>query len=140
MENGNSMKNKSQQKLTRKAFIKTATLVSATPVLSMIGASKANAQAKNNPSDLKSSESNARLGDEYLEKGLIGLARGSHNGGWFPAHWGANMIAAYYICKENDIDEQTVLTTKKKVGSHDQGSSSSPVFTLYRGTGRSKTH
>jgi len=44
------------------------------------------------------------LDDSYLEKGLTGMARAD---GWFNAHWGAAVLAGYYMCKENRIDEKT---------------------------------
>jgi len=55
---------------------------------------------------------NSALDDSYLEKGLIGMARAK---GWFYAHWGAAVLAGYYLCKENCLDEQTATAVKKQL-------------------------
>lgn len=52
------------------------------------------------------------LDDSYLEKGLIGMARSE---GWFNAHLGAAVLAGYYLCKENQLSEQTVAGIKKQL-------------------------
>ena len=38
------------------------------------------------------------LDDSYLVRGLTGMSKA---GGWFNAHWGAAVLAGYYLCKEN---------------------------------------
>ena len=45
------------------------------------------------------------LDDSYLVNGLTGMAKAN---GWFDAHWGAGILAGYYLCKENRLDEETV--------------------------------
>ncbi|MBT3375661.1 MAG: hypothetical protein HN742_15570 [Lentisphaerae bacterium] len=57
-------------------------------------------------------ESNARLGDSYLEKGLTGMARAD---GWFDAHWGAAVLAGCYLCRENQLDHRTVDGIKSQL-------------------------
>ena len=52
------------------------------------------------------------LGEEYLIKGLTGLARTCDKGGWFQAHWGAAVLASYYLCQENDLDERIKSAVK----------------------------
>lgn len=52
------------------------------------------------------------LDDSYLERGLIGMARAE---GWFDAHWGAAVLAGYYLCKENRLDEPTTTAIRKQL-------------------------
>ena len=52
------------------------------------------------------------LDDSYLVKGLTGMARAE---GWFDAHWGAGVLAGYYLCRENHLDEQTTAGVKKQL-------------------------
>ena len=52
------------------------------------------------------------LDDSYLVTGLTGMARSK---GWFPAHMGAAVLAGYYLCKENNLDEETVAVIKKQL-------------------------
>ncbi len=52
------------------------------------------------------------LDDSYLATGLTGMARSK---GWFPAHMGAAVLAGYYLCKENALDEQTVAGIKQQL-------------------------
>ena len=56
--------------------------------------------------------SGVALDDSYLEKGLTGMARSK---GWFNAHLGAAVLAGYYLCKENRLDEATVAGIKKQL-------------------------
>jgi len=55
-------------------------------------------------------EDNHALSDSYLERGLIGMA--NTKGHWFGAHWGASVLAGYYLCKENNLNEETVAAIK----------------------------
>jgi len=52
------------------------------------------------------------LDDSYLVRGLTGMARAK---GWFDAHWGAAVIAGYYLCKENKLDDETVSGIKSQL-------------------------
>jgi hypothetical protein len=52
------------------------------------------------------------LDESYLAKGLTGMARAA---GWFNAHWGAAVLAGYYLCKENHLGEATVAGIKKQL-------------------------
>ncbi|QDU49594.1 hypothetical protein [Gimesia panareensis] len=52
------------------------------------------------------------LDDSYLDKGLIGMSRSK---GWFNAHLGAAVLAGYYMCKENQLSEETVVGIKKQL-------------------------
>ncbi len=70
------------------------------------------------------------LDDEYLTKGLTGVARGGYEKGWaitppgagrddrtgtFNAHWGAAVIAAYYLLKEIPFDAPAADTIKAQL-------------------------
>ena len=57
-------------------------------------------------------ERGAILDDSYLVKGLTGMVRAD---GWFDAHWGASVIAGYYLCRENKLDEQTLTGIKRQL-------------------------
>jgi hypothetical protein len=35
--------------------------------------------------------------------------------GWFAAHWGAGVLAGYYLCRENNLNEETVAGIKKQL-------------------------
>jgi len=52
------------------------------------------------------------LDDSYLVQGLTGMAKAK---GWFDAHWGAAVIAGYYLCKENNLDAETVSGIKSQL-------------------------
>ena len=52
------------------------------------------------------------LDDSYLVKGLTAMVRAQ---GWFNAHWGAAVIAGYYLCKENRFDEATRSGNKEQL-------------------------
>jgi hypothetical protein len=54
----------------------------------------------------------AALDSSYLVKGLTGMARAE---GWFDAHWGAGVLAGYYLCRENNLDEETTAGVKKQL-------------------------
>jgi hypothetical protein len=57
---------------------------------------------------------NHALDESYLAKGLTGMA-GSK--GWFNAHWGAGILAGYYLCKENNLSKETVAGIKRQLDS-----------------------
>ncbi|MBI1312940.1 hypothetical protein GC176_16745 [bacterium] len=46
----------------------------------------------------------ATLDESWLVKGLTAMVQAN---GWFDAHWGAAVIAGYYLCNENEFDEIT---------------------------------
>ena len=46
----------------------------------------------------------AGLDPKYLELGLTGMAQAKS---WFPAHFGAAVLAGYYLCRENPLDAET---------------------------------
>jgi hypothetical protein len=49
------------------------------------------------------------LSDSYLVKGLTGMAKTKS---WFGAHWGASILAGYYLCKENNLNDETAAAIK----------------------------
>ena len=55
-----------------------------------------------------------RLGEQYLAQGLTGLSR-AHEVGWFQGHYGAAVIAAYFFCHENGLDEPTTAAVRAQV-------------------------
>lgn len=63
------------------------------------------------------------LGDEYLVKGITGLARALDHS-WNQGHFGCAVIATYFLCHENALDDSTVDGLKveldKMIESHDQ--------------------
>lgn len=52
------------------------------------------------------------LDESYLVKGLTAMVRAST---WFPAHWGAGILAGYYLCRDNVLGEETTLGIKKQL-------------------------
>lgn len=54
----------------------------------------------------------AALDDSYLVKGLTAMARAP---GWFEAHWGAGVIAGYYLCRDNALGEKTRRGIQKQM-------------------------
>lgn len=50
------------------------------------------------------------LSENYLQQGLVGLSRSTHN--WGQAHYGAAVIAAYFFCRENQLDGRTLKAVK----------------------------
>ncbi|MBT3606115.1 MAG: hypothetical protein HOE48_02970 [Candidatus Latescibacteria bacterium] len=54
------------------------------------------------------------LSDDYLKKGLVALSR-AHTKGAMVAHTGAAVVAAYYFCKENNLEESAQEPFKKIV-------------------------
>ncbi len=54
------------------------------------------------------------LGPEYLGKGLAALSD-AHNRGWLQGHSGAAVLATYYFCKENALDERTTHALGKQI-------------------------
>ena len=53
---------------------------------------------------------------EYLVKGLTGMTRACDRPGWFQAHWGAAVLASYYLCQENDLDARVRGAVKAQTG------------------------
>lgn len=54
------------------------------------------------------------LGPEYLAKGLVALSD-AHKRGWLQGHNGAAVLATYYFCKENGLDERTTHGLGKQI-------------------------
>ncbi len=52
------------------------------------------------------------LDDSYLVKGLTGMVRAND---WFKAHWGACVLAGYYLCRDNPLGEETTAGIKKQL-------------------------
>jgi len=52
------------------------------------------------------------LDESYLVKGLTGMVQ---HEGWFDAHWGAGVLAGYYLCRDNHLGEATTLAIKKQL-------------------------
>jgi len=52
------------------------------------------------------------LDESYLVKGLTGMVRAK---GWFDAHWGAGILAGYYLCRDNHLGEATTLGIKQQM-------------------------
>ncbi len=52
------------------------------------------------------------LDPAYLEKGLTAMARAD---GWFAAHWGAAVLAGYYLCRDNRLDDATVAAIQRQL-------------------------
>ncbi len=52
------------------------------------------------------------LDESYLVKGLTGMARAKT---WFDAHWGAGVLAGYYLCRENSLGSKTTAAIKKQL-------------------------
>lgn len=46
-----------------------------------------------------------KVGAKYLELGLVALGRSGETGDWFSGHYGAALLAAYYMDKEFDLPE-----------------------------------
>ena len=64
-------------------------------------------------------DDNNQLGTEYLVKGLTGMAstltRPELKKWWFDGHYGAAVLAGYYLCKENSLDRRTVAAIKAEL-------------------------
>ncbi len=52
------------------------------------------------------------LDDSYLVKGLTGMVRAD---GWFNAHWGACVLAGYYLCRDNPLGKETTFGIKRQL-------------------------
>lgn len=59
-------------------------------------------------------ESDSALDESYLAKGLTGMAQAES---WFPAHLGAAVLAAYYLCRDNKLAPGTVAAIKSQIDS-----------------------
>ena len=54
------------------------------------------------------------LSSDYLIKGITGLSRASQ-GSPMEGHYGPAVIAAYYFCRENDLDKKTEKAVQKQI-------------------------
>lgn len=63
------------------------------------------------PAETKSGKGIA-LDDSYLVKGLTRMIRAD---GWFDAHWGAAVLAGYYLCRDNSLGEETTIGIKRQL-------------------------
>lgn len=52
------------------------------------------------------------LGDHYLVQGLTAMARAQT---WFDAHWGAGILAGYYLCRDYPLDAATVAGIQRQM-------------------------
>lgn len=51
------------------------------------------------------------VGKEYIAKGIVAMAE-AHRFHWAAGHHGAAIIAAYFFCRENPLDERTLLAVR----------------------------
>lgn len=59
-----------------------------------------------------SPEAGKPLDDAYLQKGLTAMARART---WFDAHWGAGILAGYYLCRDHPLDAATVSGIQRQL-------------------------
>lgn len=52
------------------------------------------------------------LGEHYLTQGLTAMARAQT---WFDAHWGAGILAGYYLCRDHPLDAATVAGIRQQM-------------------------
>lgn len=91
--------------MNRKEFIKLyAGIVGGLSIPGMLGASAHAAET--------GSVKGIALDESHLVKGLTAMVRAST---WFPAHWGAGILAGYYLCRDNALGEETTLAIKKQL-------------------------
>lgn len=48
-----------------------------------------------------------RLVDSYLELGVVGMARAASSG-WFSGHYGAGLLAGYFMTREHELPEHVI--------------------------------
>lgn len=48
----------------------------------------------------------------YLERGLTAMARAQT---WFDAHWGAGILAGYYLCRDHSLSAETVSGIRRQM-------------------------
>ncbi len=89
-------------KMNRKEFVKLCTGIIGGLGIHQVFGDSVNAGPKDN---------NA-LSDSYLVKGLTAMAKTK---GWFGAHWGASILAGYYLCQENNLNDETAAAIKKQL-------------------------
>lgn len=94
-----------KSEMNRKDFLKLTTGI--VTGLSIPGVFATDAQA----TEVKLSNG-VTLDDAYLAKGLTAMARAE---GWFDAHWGAGILAGYYLLKENPLDEETTRAIRRQM-------------------------
>ena len=52
------------------------------------------------------------LDPAYLERGLTAMARAQT---WFDAHWGAGILAGYYLCRDHPLSADTVSGIRRQM-------------------------
>lgn len=52
------------------------------------------------------------LNDRFLEQGLTAMVRAQT---WFDAHWGAGILAGYYLCRDHPLDAATVASIRRQM-------------------------
>lgn len=57
-------------------------------------------------------ENSAALDPAYLERGLTAMARAQT---WFDAHWGAGILAGYYLCRDHPRSADTVSGIRRQM-------------------------
>jgi len=93
--------------MTRRELLRWAALAGALPLLDSCAGSTAKSEPSNPAAD-------AIIGKSYLKRGIEALSDSSCCGP-LSGHGGAAVIAAYYFCRENALDERTVLRIRRKL-------------------------
>lgn len=93
------MKSPAERTLSRNEFLKLTTGILAG--LGIPGVTPAIAAAKAEP-----------LTDHYLTLGLTAMARART---WFDAHWGAGVLAGYYLCRDHPLSADTVSGIQRQM-------------------------
>jgi hypothetical protein len=91
------MKTVPDSSLTRQEFLKLAA-----GLFSGLGISSA---AETDPAS-------KALDPAYLERGLTAMARAQT---WFDAHWGAGILAGYYLCRDHPLSAETVSGIRRQM-------------------------
>jgi hypothetical protein len=95
--------------MNRKEFLELSKAVIGGLAIQSLFGEVASAQLPANDNSLERNEQD----EFYLAKGLTGMAGAT---GWFDAHWGAAVLAGHYLCKENDLGEETTAAIRKQLG------------------------
>ena len=82
-------------------------LVSIVGGLGLVGTLPQSARSEENSSD-----DQIAIDDSYLVKGLTGMARAK---GWFDAHWGAGILAGYYLCHNHSLGKATTAAIRQQL-------------------------
>ncbi|MBK8038383.1 MAG: hypothetical protein IPK22_14815 [Verrucomicrobiaceae bacterium] len=93
------MKSPSDSRLSRNEFLRLTTGILAG--LGIPGVITTKASAKAEP-----------LSADYLAHGLTAMARAQT---WFDAHWGAGVLAGYYLCRDHPLDAATVAGIQREM-------------------------